>query len=126
MARGPDEISIASSEKTKQTDIYSEINEEDEWFAIQKFNTLLHYEEQKQALIREKERKRLIKEELDRQINDKQAQKAAYHEECMQYDKMQEEHVALLGARETAKLKEYQAKVQAEKESRDRQLKIEK
>jgi hypothetical protein len=35
---------VASSVKTKQTDIYSEINEEDEWFAIQKFNTLLHYE----------------------------------------------------------------------------------
>jgi hypothetical protein len=26
---------------------YSEIDEEDEWTAILKFNTLLHYEEQK-------------------------------------------------------------------------------
>ena len=44
----------------------------------------------------------------------------------MAYDKMQEEHVALLGARETAKMNEYRAKVLAEKESRDRQLKLEK
>lgn len=44
------------------TDKYSEINENDEWTAIQKFNTLLHFEEQKQALAREMERKRLIRE----------------------------------------------------------------
>jgi hypothetical protein len=29
------------------TEAYSEINEDDEWTAILKFNTLLHYEEQK-------------------------------------------------------------------------------
>jgi len=65
--RGADNASQVSRStvQSRQTDIYSEINEEDEWFAIQKFNTLLHYEEQKQALQREKERKRLIKEELD-------------------------------------------------------------
>lgn len=45
---------------------YSNLNEEDEWTAIMNFNTILHYEEQKQSLLWEKERKRLIKEELDR------------------------------------------------------------
>ncbi len=49
-----------------RTEVYSEIEEEDEWTAIQKFNTLLHYEEQKQAILRDRERKRLIKEELDK------------------------------------------------------------
>ena len=60
---GPDAISVRSrrsavsnhsrrsdysyaSKLTKQS-AYSEINENDEWVAIQKFNTLLHYEEQK-------------------------------------------------------------------------------
>ena len=38
-----------------------EINENDEWTAIQKFNTLLHFEEQKQAFAREEERKRTCK-----------------------------------------------------------------
>jgi len=66
-----------STVNSRQTDIYSEINEEDEWFAIQKFNTLLHYEEQKQAIQREKERKRLIKEELDAQMRAKGSAKQA-------------------------------------------------
>jgi len=37
-------MSVASSQVAK-TEIYSEIAEDDEWTAIQKFNTLLHYEE---------------------------------------------------------------------------------
>ena len=45
---------------------YSELDEDDEWTAIQNFNTMLHYEEQKQALARDKERKRLIKHELNK------------------------------------------------------------
>jgi hypothetical protein len=48
--------------------VFTEIDENDEWTAIQKFNTMLHYEEQKQAIMRDQERKRLIREELDRQI----------------------------------------------------------
>jgi len=45
--RNDDTRSVTSKASTisRATDIYSEINEEDEWFAIQKFNTLLHYEE---------------------------------------------------------------------------------
>ena len=55
-----------TSSQAPQTEVYSELDEDDEWTAIQKFNTLLHYEEQKQAMLRDKERKRLIKEELDK------------------------------------------------------------
>ena len=58
--RGADQISVTSSQVDRQS-IYSELQEEDEWTAIQKFNTLLHYEEQKQAIAREAERRRLIK-----------------------------------------------------------------
>lgn len=39
-----DQMSMRSSQ-VAQTEVYSEINEDDEWTAIQKFNTLLHYEE---------------------------------------------------------------------------------
>lgn len=56
------------SSQAPPTEVYSELAEEDEWTAIQKFNTLLHYEEQKQALLREQERRKLIREELDKQI----------------------------------------------------------
>lgn len=47
---------------------YPELNELQEWDAIQKFNTMLHFEEQKQAMEREAERKRLIREQLDSQV----------------------------------------------------------
>jgi hypothetical protein len=53
------------SSQVARTEVYSELDEDDEWTAIMKFNTLLHYEEQKQALMRDKERKRLIRGELD-------------------------------------------------------------
>lgn len=39
-----DAMSYTSSQ-VAHTEVYSEIAEEDEWTAIQKFNTLLHYEE---------------------------------------------------------------------------------
>ena len=68
-----DAQSIASSRP--RTEQYSELDEDDEWTAIQKFNTLLHYEEQKQQMIRDKERKRLIKQELDRQLEEKKFKK---------------------------------------------------
>ena len=60
-----DQMSVTSSQAAK-TELYSELGEEDEWTAIQKFNTLLHYEEQKQAMLREQERRRLIRQELDK------------------------------------------------------------
>lgn len=56
-----DTASWRSGSQGAKTEVYSELDENDEWTAIQKFNTLLHYEEQKQALMRDRERKRLIK-----------------------------------------------------------------
>lgn len=124
--RQSDQMSIASSQVTKRTEIYSELAEEDEWTAIEKFNTLLHYEEQKQAIAREKERRRLIKQELDRQISEKQARSQAEKEERRMYESLAEEHVKLLGQREAEKNQAIREKIMQEKESRDRQLKEEK
>lgn len=42
--RHADEMSVTSSVAAR-TEVYSELAEEDEWTAIEKFNTLLHYEE---------------------------------------------------------------------------------
>ena len=42
-----DPLSKTSSQNAPRTEAYSEINENDEWTAIQKFNTFLHFEEQK-------------------------------------------------------------------------------
>jgi len=73
-------ISVASlsmtSSKQDVDEVFSQVGksgkiEDDEWNAIVKFNTLLHYEEQKLAQERREERKRLLKLELDRQMADK-------------------------------------------------------
>jgi len=55
--------------------------EDDEWNAIVKFNTLLHYEEQKITQDRREERKRLLKLELDRQMADKRIRQQRDREE---------------------------------------------
>lgn len=92
-----------TSSQAPLTEVYSEINEDDEWTAIQKFNTLLHYEEQKQAILRDKERKRLIKEELDKQLKEKKYKKTRDTEETKMYENLQDQHVKLLESREVEK-----------------------
>lgn len=118
-------MSIASSTAAR-TEVYSELAEEDEWTAIQKFNTLLHYEEQRQAMIREQERRRLIREELDRQMNEKKSREHDEKNERAQYEALMSEHVKLLGQREMEKTTAQREKIMQEKESRDRQLREEK
>ena len=117
--------SIASSQRAP-TEVYSEINENEEWVAIQKFNTLLHYEEQKQSLLREAERKRLIREELDRQVLQKLQRKNNEGQEDRVYDEMYEEHGKLLEQREKEKAQANMDKIISDKQSRDLQMRDEK
>ena len=91
-----------------------------------KFNTLLHYEEQKQALLRDKERKRLIKEELDNQLKEKKTKIKDDIKEDRMYENLQDQHLRLLEQREREKMDEIRRKIDAEKNSRDKQLKEEK
>lgn len=86
--RAADTLSVTSSVAAK-TELYSELGEEDEWTAIQKFNTLLHYEEQKQAMLREQERRRLIRNELDKQLQDKKAREEGEKDERRMYESLQ-------------------------------------
>lgn len=76
-----DTQSWRSGSQAPKTEVFSELDEDDEWTAIQKFNTLLHYEEQKQTMLRDKERKRLIKQELDKQLQEKNNRKKAEFDE---------------------------------------------
>ena len=121
-----DQVSIADSQASRRTKVYSELAEEDEWTAIQKFNTLLHYEEQKQLMAREQERKRLIKSELDRQLREKKDREAAEVDEKRMYENLMMEHVKYLGHRESERNQAQLRKIMAEKESRDKQLREEK
>ena len=103
-ANNADRMSLTSSQADRRTEVYSELAEEDEWTAIQKFNTLLHYEEQKQAMMREQERRRLIRTELDKQMNEKKQRENDEMSERRRYEALQDEHVKLLGQRESEKL----------------------
>lgn len=79
----------------------------------------MHYEEQKQSLLREAERKRLIKDELDRQIAAKKERFAGEKSEDRMYDAMHEEHGKLLEQREKEKAQAVQDKIMNDKNSRD-------
>ena len=126
MTRPNPAYSVTSSAFDKKSEKFSEINENDEWNAIQKFNSLLYYEEQKQALMRDAERKRLIKEELSNQVEQKHMRHKAESSENQMYDALQEEHGKLLDQREKEKAELMKAKIQTDKESRDMQLREEK
>ena len=121
-----DTQSWRSGSQGSKTEVYSEIDENDEWTAIQKFNTLLHYEEQKQQAMRDRERKRLIKEELDKQLKEKMSRKNAEVSEARMYEQLQDQHVKLLDEKEVEKTAEQKKKILQEKASRDKQLQEEK
>ena len=118
----PGPMSVTSSKRAPPTEVFSEINENEEWAAIQKFNTLLHFEEQKQMMLREAERKRLMREELAKQLQEKSQRHANEDKENKLYDEMAEEHGRLLEKREQEKQSSYKAKLMEDKKSRDIQL----
>jgi len=108
--RAADTYSVTSSVGA-QSEVFSELAEEDEWTAIQKFNTLLHYEEQKQQMMREQERRKLIRGELDKQLKEKKERGARELEERRAYEALQSEHVMLLGQREQEKMTQHREKI---------------
>jgi hypothetical protein len=72
--------------------------------------------------MRDKERKRLIKEELDKQLKEKNSRKKAEVEERRLYENLQEQHVKLLEEKEVEKAAELKNRIIQEKLSRDKQL----
>ena len=101
----------------------SDVAEDDEWTAIMKFNAVLHYEEQKQAAAREKERKRLLVIELDQQKRAKEEKAEKLKQEDMAYFQAEQQHLKLMEQKEVEKQRQRSEKIKAEKISRDEQLK---
>ncbi len=77
-------------------------------------------------MMREKERKRLIKLELDKQLGEKEVRKMRTVDEDRMYEGLQKQHISLLERREMEKNEEMRRKILQEKMSRDKQLKEEK
>ena len=62
-------------------------------------------------MLREQERRRLIRGELDKQMAEKRDREADEKQERRMYEALQDEHVKLLGMREQEKLAAQQAKI---------------
>lgn len=69
--------------------------------------------------MREKERKRLIKDELDRQVTEKNLRKRKEKHEDQLYDELQKKHLQLLDEKEKERDIATRAKAEREKMSRD-------
>lgn len=79
------------------------IEEADEWTAILKFNALLHYQEQKQAAERQRERTRLMKKQLNEQKAEKEVKRKEYKKEAQGYHQVLMAHLDLVDQRENEK-----------------------
>lgn len=76
--------------------------------------------------MREKERKRLIKQQLDKQVKEKGHRKRRNDEENQMYDELQQKHLELLDEKEQEEQNRSRAKAMREKKSRDVQMREEK
>ncbi len=72
--------------------------------------------------MREQERKRLIRGELNKQLVEKKDRKGMEVEEDKMYEELQKQHAKLLEEREIEKASEIRRKIMQEKSSRDKQL----
>ena len=70
-------------------------------------------------MAREEERKRLIREQLDQQVKQKELKHKDEKDESRLYDEMAEEHYKLLEEREKQKAKQTHDKIMNDKMSRD-------
>lgn len=62
-------------------------------------------------MLREQERRRLIRNELDKQLGEKKAREALEKDERRMYESLQQEHIKLLGQRESEKIMAQQEKI---------------
>jgi len=124
--RDDDAASIVSgrsniSRSSKATSV-STINEDDEWAAILKFNTHLHQEEVRHLHLKDREQRKKIKEELDKQITDKKRQEEEEKKQERLYESAQRNHLDLLAEKDKEREMDIKKKTMREKELRDKQL----
>ena len=73
-------------------------------------------------MLRDAERKRLIREELDKQIYSKKTKQGNENDENRAYDEMAQEHAKLLEQREKEKADAIHEKIMNDKACRDQQM----
>ena len=120
--RVTDKDSVITPSVQKSVSVVSSVDEVDEWTAIQNFNAVIHYEEQKQTAQRQADRKRLLRQELDAQRKAKVAKANKLKQEDSAYDVALQEYLKVFDQKEDQKAKQVKEKIMKEKEMRDEQL----
>ena len=115
-----DAISVTSSMKPRS--IYHVGDEDDEWAMILKFDQELYKKERDLEQSRQKEQMNKLKNELDRQIVEKNHLKSRDVQELQVYNKIQEKQLEIMDRRTKEKEDEKRRKILQEKQSRDKQL----
>ena len=117
------ETASVFSKTSKLDSVYKGTNkEDDEWAAILNFNTKLHLEEMKAEIIKEKEQKKFMKTQLDRQLAEKKQHKMYENKEDKDYYHKQMDHLGYLEMKEKEKKEAFKNKVMSAKQSRDKQM----
>lgn len=115
-----DAVSVSSSQRPKS--IYIHGDRDDEWATLARYDADLYKKEKKLEKVREQEQKRKIKEQLDRQMKERQRVKKAEQEEVKKYVNLVQNNVKLENQQEKQKEREMKEKIMQEKYSRDKQL----
>lgn len=115
-----DAVSCTSSMKPKS--IYHVGDEDDEWAMILKFDQELYKKEREMDDMRHVEQMKKLRNELDRQIVEKNHLKGRDHEELQVYNKIQEKQLEIMDRRIKEKEDDKKRKILQEKMSRDKQL----
>ena len=119
--RDDDEMSVSSKSSVSK----ASVNENDEWAAIVKFNTDLHLEEMREEAERTKKQKEIMKQELDKQLQEKKEIMSMNKTEEQSYNALNSKYISFLDDKEAKKQKELHDKMLEQKKIRDDQLKQE-
>ena len=105
--------------------IYVQKENQDEWATILKYDAQLYKKEQQIEKEKERNQKRKMKEELDRQIKERNRVRAAEEADMKKYSEFIGQQVKVLDSNEKKKEQEMKDSVLRQKMSRDQQLREE-
>lgn len=115
-----DAISVTSSQRPRS--VYQLGEEDDEWATMMKYDAELHKKERELEKLRDLEQKKKIKDELDRQLEEKRKNQEYDRHDLNNYRQLMGVQMDQFDNREQKKETDMKAKIMAEKYSRDKQL----
>ena len=114
--------SVGGTQMSVRSSSHRSLAESDEWREIQNFNTLLHLEQQNQEVLAGKSQQKRMKEELDKQINEKKERERKERQAERDYEEMQKRILREAERKEKLRIEGVRQRIARDKESRDRQM----